>query len=183
MCRLHPAVPAREGKRLGFCVLEMCRTLLSDEPFSVFPDDHGGALIGLCWNYPCFKGKPAFTLMNGLECHCSPAFFNSFFKQINQETGHWMCRSSGAFQGVLLNIKTTAHSEKNNPNKKVDKSLGICRSIVLNNKRIFSAPSSVVKEELAGGMGWGLAQHKGEVLMCVNTLKAMGLFSGDGCHY
>lgn len=39
------------------CILEMCRTFLSDEPFSVFPDDHSSALIRLCWNYPLFQGE------------------------------------------------------------------------------------------------------------------------------
>lgn len=42
--RLKCALPGREGQRLSLCIFEVCRTLFSDEPFSVFPDDHSGAL-------------------------------------------------------------------------------------------------------------------------------------------
>lgn len=134
--------------------------------------------LGLCWNYPCFKGKLAFTLMNGLECHSSPAF-NSFFKQINQVRCYWMCSSTGAFLGVLLNIKSP-HKQKNNPNKKAGKSLWICRSIILNNKRLLCR-SFISGQRRAGR--WdvvGVVSAWREVLMCVNTLKAMGPFLGDG---
>lgn len=47
VCGLKLALPGRAGQRLRLCVLEVCRTLLSHEPFSVFPDDHSGALMGL----------------------------------------------------------------------------------------------------------------------------------------
>lgn len=46
VCRLKLALPGSEGQRLSLCILEVCWTLLSDEPLSIFPDDHSGALRG-----------------------------------------------------------------------------------------------------------------------------------------
>lgn len=48
-----------EGKECAcstFCILEVCRALLSDEQFSVFPDDHGGVLRALL-ELPLFQGE------------------------------------------------------------------------------------------------------------------------------
>ncbi len=56
VCRLKLALPGREGQRLSLCILEVCRTLLSDELFSVFPDDHSGALRALL-ELPLFQGE------------------------------------------------------------------------------------------------------------------------------
>lgn len=56
VCWLKLALRAREGQQPSLCILVVCRALLSDEPFSVFPDDHSGALTGLL-ELPLFQGE------------------------------------------------------------------------------------------------------------------------------
>lgn len=130
LCRLKLAWKRRTAPARGFVFSKRAGHYSQMNSFQFFLMTMV-VYLGPCWNYPCFKGKLAFTLMNGLDCRCSPAFFNSFFKQINQVKIQWMCCSTGAFPGVLLNIKpthtnthtptdsyTTTHKEKTIPIKR-----------------------------------------------------------------
>lgn len=161
----------------AFVFLDVCRTLPSAEQFSFFLMTTVVHLV-LCWNCLCFRRKLPFTLINGPDCHFSAALVNFFLKLINQVRSYWMLCSMGAFTVVEMNMKPLKE-KKNILNTKVDKSP--CRSILLNNILFFFYLSFISDQRKAGNTGTvGVGSALKELLMCANTLKAMGPFLGDG---
>lgn len=162
----------------AFVFLDVCRTLPSAEQFSFFLMTTVVHLV-LCWNCLCFRRKLPFTLINGPDCHFSAALVNFFLKLINQVRSYWMLCSMGAFTVVEMNMKPLKE-KKHILNTKVDKSP--CRSILLNNILFFFFYLSFISDQRkAGNTGTvGVGSALKELLMCANTLKAMGPFLGDG---
>lgn len=160
----------------AFVFLDVCRTLPSAEQFSFFLMTTVVHLV-LCWNCLCFRRKLPFTLINGPGCHFSAALVNFFLKLINQVRSYWMLCSMGAFTVVEMNMKPL----------KEKKTFWIQRWI---NHRagqyywtidFFFFLPFISDQRKAGNTGTvGVGSALKELLMCANTLKAMGPFLGDG---
>lgn len=119
----------------AFVFLDVCRTLPSAEQFSFFLMTTVVHLV-LCWNCLCFRRKLPFTLINGPDCHFSPALVNFFLKLINQVRSYWMlCSMGGIYGGSSEHETSTLKEKKPILNTKVDKSP--CRSILLNNRHFY----------------------------------------------
>lgn len=129
------ACKGKTASAWAFVFLDVCRTLPFAEQFSLFLMTTVVHLV-LCWNCLCFRRKLPFTLINGPDCHFSPALVNFFLKLINQVRSYWMLCSMGGIYGGSNEHETSQRKKKPILNTNVDKSP--CRSILLNNRLFFS---------------------------------------------